>query len=176
LIAVTISIWLVATINWALDYNLNRFGLFPRKIDALIGILATPFLHGSWPHLVNNTFAFLTLGWLASLYDTKRRSQLATLSLFIIVIGGLLTWTLGRPYFHIGLSGVIFGYWGFITINGLFDRSIKSIFISFIALIFYGGMVFGILPNSPSISFESHVFGAISGILYSYIFYGRQNK
>jgi len=141
----------------------------------LTGILTTPFLHGGFAHLANNTFAFLTLGWLVSLYDKQRVSQLVRLTAFVIIVGGLLTWLLARPSFHVGLSGVIFGYWGFITINGIFDRSIKSIFISIVAIIFYGSMALGVLP-STSVSFESHLFGALAGIVYSYLYYGRKNK
>lgn len=176
LIIVIISIWVVAIINWALNYQLNHFAIFPRSPSSLSGILVTPFLHGSLAHLTNNSLAFITLGWLVSLYDKSNQSQLFRLTIFVIFIGGSLTWLLGRPSFHIGLSGVIFGYWGFITINGLFDRSLKSIFISFIAFILYGGMAFGILPSSPGISFESHAFGALSGVLYSYLYYGRKAK
>ncbi len=166
-------IWLVAGINWLLNYQLNRFGIFPRDPEALVGILTTPLLHGGVYHLMNNTITFLCLGWLASLHN--KNNHLIKLTLFVAFWGGLLTWLLGRPSFHIGLSGVIFGYWGFVTINGFIERSIKSLFISAVAIFLYGGMIFGVLPSSPNISFESHFFGALSGILYSYL-YRRKSK
>jgi len=175
LITISLSIWAVSIVNWALSYQLNHFGLYPRDLTGLTGIITTPFLHSDFAHLSNNTFAFLTLGWLVSLYDKQNVSQLLRLTVFVIILGGILTWLFARPSYHVGLSGVIFGYWGFITINGIIDRTIKSIFISIIAILFYGSMVFGVLP-SASISFESHIFGAMAGMLYSYFFYGKRKK
>ncbi len=111
---------------------------------------------------------------MVSLYDS-RRSQLIKLTIFVALVGGLLTWLFARPSFHVGLSGVIFGYWGFITINGFFERSFKSIFISLVAIVLYGGMIVGIMPTSEAVSFEGHAFGAISGIAYSYL-YNRKRR
>ena len=173
LLSVTATIWLVGIINWLLDYQLNRFGILPRTPEALTGILFAPFLHGSFLHLINNTIGFFMLGWLVSLYNENNSNQLLKLTLFVAILGGLLTWILARPSFHIGLSGVIFGYWGFVSINGLFERSLKSIFISLIALLLYGSMIFGVMPITSTISFESHLLGAISGVMYSY-FYRRK--
>ena len=173
LLSVIMIIWLVGIVNWLLDSQLNRFGILPRTPEALPGILFTPFLHGGFLHLINNTIGFFIFGWLASLYNGSNDNLLLKLTLFVTFWGGLLTWILARPSLHIGLSGVIFGYWGFVSINGLFERSLRSILISFIALFFYGGMVFGVMPTSSGVSFESHLFGAISGVMYSY-FYRRK--
>jgi len=170
LILITITIWTIGIINWLSHYQLNQYGIFPREPGALLGIIASPLLHGSFQHLLNNTVSFLILGWLVSLYNKSGHNQLIKLTLFVAFWGGLLTWLLARPSFHIGLSGVIFGYWGFITINGLFEKSFKSILISIIAIFFYGGMAFGVLPSQPNISFEGHFFGALSGIVYSYLY------
>ena len=162
-----IIIWLIGALNWLTDYQLNRFGILPRSPAHLLGILSTPFLHGGFYHLLNNSIAFISLGFLVSLYNESRRNLLIKLTLFVAFWGGLLTWILGRPHIHVGLSGVIFGYWGFLTINGLIERSAKSIFLSLLAILLYGGMVFGIFPHSPMVSFESHLFGALTGIAYS---------
>lgn len=170
LLWMVVIIWLVGLANWLLDYQLNRFGILPRDFRSLYGVLTTPFLHGSFNHLLNNSLAFVTLGWLASLYNENGNNLLLKLTFFVAFWGGLLTWLLARPHFHVGLSGVIFGYWGFVVVNGYFEKSLKAVFISLLAVIFYGGMVFGVLPVSSGVSFESHLFGALSGIVYSYLY------
>lgn len=168
------AIWLVGLMNTILGGQLNQLGLFPREVHGLQGILFSPFLHGSIGHLVNNSILFVFLGFFVALYNQKGRHELLRITVFVGLLGGVLTWLFARTSFHIGLSGIIFGYWGFITVNGLVERSFKSIFISTIAVIFYGGMVFGLLPLSPYISFESHIFGALSGVIYSYLY--RRNR
>jgi len=170
LLSIIFIIWAAGLVSWLLNYPLSQHGILPRHPTALTGIITAPFVHGGFYHILSNTIAFLSLGWLVSLYNEKHHNQLVKLSLFVAFWGGLLTWLLGRPHYHIGLSGVIFGYWGFITVNGIFERSIKSALISIIAIIMYGGMIFGILPTSPEISFEGHLFGAVSGIMYSYLY------
>lgn len=169
LFRMVMTIWLIGLINAFLDYHLNFLGIYPRKILSLPGIVFAPLLHGSFMHLLGNTMGFFALGWLVSLYNRPNKSVLLELTVVTALLGGLLTWIFGRPSTHIGLSGVIFGYWGFIIINGYFERSFKSIFLSLIAVMFYGGMIFGLLPTSPHISFEGHLFGAISGVMYSYL-------
>ncbi len=175
LIPIIVIIWLIHILNWLLSYKFNQYGLLPRDPMSLYGIATAPFLHGNFYHLINNSVAFFFLGLLVSLYNKNNHNQLLKLTIFVAFWGGLLTWLFGRPSIHIGLSGVIFGYWGFITINGFFEKSIKSIFISIAAIFLYGGMIFGVIPSSPEVSYESHFFGAVSGFMYSYL-YRRKNK
>lgn len=170
LLGTLVLIWLVFLVNNLLSMQLNQLGIQPRQLHGLTGVLAAPFLHGGLYHLINNSLSFITLGWLVSLYNKSRKNLLLKLSIFVAIVGGLLTWSFGRPSIHIGLSGVIFGYWGFLTINGLFERSLKSILISIAAIALYSGMFFGVLPSTGKISFESHLFGALSGVIYSYLY------
>ena len=172
--SIIVIIWLVGVVNWLFDYQLNRFGILPRTPEGLTGILCSPFLHGNFLHLINNTIGFFIFGWLVSL-NRNNRSQLLKLTFFVVLVGGTLTWMLARPSLHVGLSGVIFGYWSFVSINGLFERSLRSILISVIAIFFYSSMIFGVMPSASGVSFESHLFGAISGVMYSY-FYRRKAK
>ena len=95
-------------------------------------------------------------------------------SFFIIVLSGSLVWLLGREATHIGASGWIFGLWSLIIFNGFFERNFRSIILAVFVIFFYGGMVFGVLPKDPRISFESHLFGAIAGFLFAY--YHRKNN
>jgi len=159
-------VWLISIINWLLNYQLNRYGIYPREVSGLIGIAFSPFLHGSFQHLLGNSITFLVLGWLVSLYGRK---HLVRLTLFVMLGSGLCVWLLARQSYHIGLSGVIFGYWGFVVFNGFFEKSLRSIVISVATAVLYGGMIFGLLPLSASVSFESHIFGAFSGLIYSFL-------
>lgn len=170
LLGTLIIIWIVALVNASLGYQLNQFGIIPRRIESLPGILAAPFLHGGMYHLINNSLSFIALGWLVSLYHKGNSGFMFKLSLFIIFWGGLCTWIFGRSSIHVGLSGVIFGYWGFLVINGLFERSFKAILISIVAIALYSGMFFGVLPSAGRISFESHLFGALAGAAFSYLY------
>lgn len=162
-------IWVVAAINLITNNALNQFGIVPRQTSHLSGIVFSPFLHGGWGHLVNNTIGFICLSFLCSLTFVRPRVELTKLMIFVGLIGGLLTWIFARPGMHIGLSGVIFGLWGYVTFNGFIRRNVKYILISLVAIIFYGGMFFGVLPTSRRISFEGHLFGALSGIIYCYL-------
>ncbi len=165
-------LWLIQAINAWHGYALNSYGILPRATDGLIGVLAGPFLHASFMHLLNNSVAFIMLGALVSL-SRGGKYLLLKLTIFLIVWGGLSTWLFARQYYHVGLSGVIFGYWGFLTINGVFEKSLQSILLSLFAIVFYGGMIFGVFPTSEGISFEGHIFGALCGVMYSYLYRGR---
>ena len=171
LIGIVVIIWAVHIVNHFMGYSLAQYGIYPRYIPALKGILFAPFIHANMLHITNNTAIFLILGAMVSLSGYKR---LWSLSIFVILLGGLLVWCLGRENYHIGLSGVIFGYWGFVVFNGFAEKSLKAILISIVAIVFYGGLFFGILPTDARISFESHLFGAFAGLLYSY--FNRRRK
>lgn len=175
ILMVVIAIWVVEGINWSLNYTLNHYGIFPRRASGLIGILAAPFLHANIYHLLNNTLAFICLAGLTS-FSKKGKGVFIRLTIFVIFIGGFLTWLFARAHIHIGLSGVIFGYWGFLIANGIFGKSIRSVVLSLAAIFFYGTMIFGILPTSPNISFEGHIFGALSGVIYSYLYSNRKYR
>ena len=166
IVAIVLVIWLVGIVNAFMAYSLNRYGLYPRSVDHLLGVFTMPLLHGSFQHLMGNTFAVVVLGSLAAI---GRRRQLLSLTLFVAFWCGVLVWVFGRPSFHIGLSGVIFGYWGFALANGYFERSFKAISVSLFTLFFYGAMVWQVFPLSQGVSFEGHFFGALAGIAYSYI-------
>lgn len=164
---VTIAVlWLIHAATTILPVELSRFGIYPRELDGLPGVLWAPLIHGSWPHLIANSFPLLVLGGLL-LYGYPR---VWPVSLLIIYFGsGLAVWVLGRSSYHIGASGVIYGLLFFLFFSGLFQRNLRSILLSLLVFFFYGGMVWGILPSRMNVSFESHLFGAISGVLAAYL-------
>jgi membrane associated rhomboid family serine protease len=96
-------------------------------------------------------------------------------SLLIIVVGGALVWLLGRPAVHIGASGWIFGLWSLSIALAWFERSVVNFLVSCTVVVLYGGMILGVLPSQPGVSFEGHAFGALAGILAAWV-YGRRYK
>ncbi|NJL84005.1 MAG: rhomboid family intramembrane serine protease [Chloroflexaceae bacterium] len=142
--------------------HLDRYGIVPRHFIGLRGILLAPFLHGGFVHLTANTLPFLTLGWLVMVQET---SDFFIVTLFSMVIGGLGVWLFGAPNVHIGASGVIFGYLGFLLLRGYFQRNVPSILLSILVFFLYGGLIWGVLPADPRISWEGHLFGFLGGVL-----------
>jgi membrane associated rhomboid family serine protease len=143
--------------------SLNQLGIQPRYIPGLWGILFSPFLHGDFPHLIANTLPFVTLGWFVMVPRTK---DFWTVTVITMVISGLGVWFLGaRNSVHIGASGLVFGYLGFLLWRGYFDRSMASIAFSLFILLIYGGLIWGILPLQPGVSWEGHFFGFVGGAI-----------
>ncbi|MFP4121900.1 rhomboid family intramembrane serine protease [Coleofasciculus sp.] len=141
---------------------LDSYGILPRTIIGLRGILFAPFLHGGLPHLIANTVPFLTLGWFVMLQKT---SDFFIVTAITMVVSGLGVWLIGSSGVHIGASGLVFGYLGFLLLRGYFQRNIPSILLSLIVGFLYGGAIWGVLPTVPGVSWEGHLFGFIGGIV-----------
>ncbi len=160
LIAVT---WVVEIIDWIVPGRwLDSFGIRPRTLSGLMGIAFAPFLHGGLAHLMANTVPFLTLGFLVML---RGMGAFIGVSLLIIVLGGLGVWLLAPGNtIHIGASGLIFGYIGYLLARGYFERSFGSLAIAAIVALVYGGALWGVLPTDPRISWQGHLFGFLAGV------------
>lgn len=141
-------------------HSLDNYGIAPRELIGLRGILFAPFLHANFGHLIANTVPFLILGWLIMLRET---TDFIIVSFISMVVGGLGVWLFGAPGLHIGASGVIFGYLGFLLLRGYFERSFIAIALSLLVAFFYGGVLWGILPSQAGVSWEGHLFGFIGG-------------
>lgn len=142
---------------------LDTFGVRPRTLDGLRGILFMPFLHGDFGHLIANTLPFLTLGWLVMLREV---SDFFVVTAVTMLVSGLGVWLIGATNsVHVGASGVIFGYLGFLLLRGYFERSVTSIVFSTVIVFLYGGLIWGVLPGVPGISWEGHLFGFIGGAI-----------
>lgn len=143
--------------------TLLAYGIRPHNIVGLRGILFAPFLHGSLGHLMANTIPFLVLGWLVMLREI---SDFFIVTAIVMLTSGLGVWLLGSPYTtHIGASGLIFGYFGFLLLRGYFERSIVSIMFSLFVGSIYGSLIWGVLPSQYGISWEGHLFGLLGGVL-----------
>lgn len=163
--------WILWVINAALlGKGLNRLGIRPRTIGGLWGVGFAPFLHGSVDHLVGNTTLFLILG---SLVLLKGMDNFVIVSITGLLVSGLGTWLLGGDNTnHYGASGVIFSYLGFLLLRGYYDREVMSALISLVVCIFYGSLIWGVLPLprlekrlGVSVSWEMHFFGFMGGAM-----------
>lgn len=147
--------------------------VIPRRVDGLGGILGMPFVHGSLGHLLANTWPLVVFGAIL-LSRGKRYFLLVTLA--IAVVAGLLVWLFGRQEAHIGASGVIFGYFGFLVVRGLYERRVSSLAIALIAIFLYGGsMLFGLVPQR-GVSWEGHLFGLLAGIGVARLAFGMDKR
>jgi membrane associated rhomboid family serine protease len=155
--------------------GLDRYGIQPRNVSRLWGILLAPLLHGGFGHLSANSVPFLVLGALVLLRGPK---VFFGVSLIITLLAGLATWLIGASAsVHIGASGVIFGYFGFLLAAGLFERKITSILMALGVGFLYGGLIYGVNPfQDGPISWEGHLFGFLSGIAAAYWLTGRTAK
>jgi len=160
--------WVVEIIDVVLPFwGLDQYGIRPRTEGGLWGILASPFLHGGFDHLIGNSVPFLILGWLTMI---RERWHFALVTVMAMLLGGLGVWTFGATgSVHIGASGVIFGYLGFLLLSGFFERRFGAILVSLGVGVAYGGLVWGVLPSQPGISWEGHLFGFLAGILAAYV-------
>lgn len=141
---------------------LVSYGIVPRTLVGLRGILAAPFLHGGAGHLVANSVGFVLLGGLVLL---RRPRDFWLVTLAGVLIGGFGTWAIGARGLHIGASGVVFAYLGYLLTTGLFERKPGAILLSLVAASAWGGLVLGMLPGAPGISWEGHVAGFASGVM-----------
>jgi len=155
--------WGLELLNLFMGHSLSRIaGIHPRTVSGLLGIPASPFLHFSFFHLLMNTLPFAVLGGLICLQDKKLFLEV---SLIVIIVSGLAVWILGRSAVHAGASALIFGYFGFLLASGWYAKDLQSILIALCVLVFYGGMIFGILPLRAYVSWEGHLSGLLAGIL-----------
>ncbi|MBF2057105.1 MAG: rhomboid family intramembrane serine protease [Cyanobacterium sp. T60_A2020_053] len=155
--------WAVEIINQAYFGNrLNYLGITPRNFVGLRGIILAPFLHVNFAHLLSNTPPFAILAWFVMLQNTKDFYIVSAIS---ALVSGVGVWLFAKPYsVTMGVSGVIFGYLGFLLMRGYFQRNAPSIALSLIVIFLYGGMIWGVLPSSPNISWLGHLFGFVGGV------------
>lgn len=168
------GLWSAHAANAVTAGSLTRYGIVPRTVDGLWGILFAPFIHANVTHLVANTVPLLLLGWLVLLRDARHFLPVTLLSM---LGAGLCAWLLGAPgTVHIGASGVVFGYFGFLLLAGWFARSAASIAISALVTIAWGGLVLGVLPGQAGISWQAHLGGFVGGILAARLMAPRQAR
>ncbi len=159
--------WLVFSIEFYLQIDLGHLGILPREVSGLVGIVMAPLLHGNFSHLASNTVPLLVLGGSIFFFYPTIASRVFLQAYFFT---NMLVWVFGRSFYHIGASGLIYALASFLVFYGLFKRNFKSVIISAITILVYGGMAYGIFPLDDRISWESHLMGAIVGLVSAYTF------
>jgi len=151
--------------------NLDGWGIRPRTGRGLLGVPLAPFLHSGLGHLVANTLPFVVLGAFIALGDAVRFVQVTVI---VALVSGLGTWLLASPgTIHIGASGLVFGYLTYLVVRGFFAAKPLWILGGIVALLLYGGVLWGLLPR-PGISFTGHLFGAAGGVVAAWYVHGRE--
>lgn len=156
-----LAIWLVFLVDSTLKLDLVYYGLYPRKFSGLQGILFSPFIHGGIRHIVANSLPFFALSSLL-FYFYQNLSFRVILICYLMT--GILVWIIGRPSYHVGVSGVIYGLAGFLFVSGILRKHLGLMAISFLVAFQYGSMIWGIFPIEDQISWESHLSGLMTGI------------
>lgn len=162
-----LSLWVIFWSDRTFNLNLNDFGIYPRNLVGLRGIIFSPFLHGSMEHLYNNSIPiFILLSALRYFY----REQFWSVVVFGILLSGFITWVIGRESHHIGASSLIYVLVSFIFFKGIRTKYYRLVALSLLVITIYGSMVWYIFPNiEEGISWEGHLGGLITGFVFSVV-------
>ncbi len=174
--------WVVEVINTLDSNRLDSDGLYPRDLERFWGILTFPFLHASFQHLIDNTVPFAFMGAIIALRGAR---HLARVTLFVIVVGGLLTWLVAPshetiqghavPLVTVGASGVVFGYATYLFARGFFERSPLDLVAGLVVGVVWGAaLLYSVVPRNNGVSWQGHVCGAIAGVLAAWALSNRR--
>lgn len=155
------TLYVIELIDVILANRLDAGGIEPREVSGLDGIAFAPLLHAGWSHLIANTVPLLVFGFLV-LLEGMRRWVSVTVAVWLV--GGLGVWLTGAEgSLHLGSSILAFGWLAYLLLRGLFTRSAAHLVLAGILLFLYGGLLWGVLPGQPGVSWQGHLFGAVGG-------------
>jgi membrane associated rhomboid family serine protease len=160
-------LWLIRIIESAYKIDLTVYGIYPKTLQGFFGIFTAPLIHADFNHLFSNSITLLVL--LTILFYFYKESALRVI-LIVYLYGGFLVWLAARPAYHIGASGLVYGLVCFLFFSGVFRWEKRAIILSLLITFLYGSLTWGILPIDETISFESHLFGAVTGMICAFIF------
>lgn len=166
-IVAIVAIWLIYWVEITFGYNFNTYGILPREIKGLRGILFSPFIHSDASHLSSNSIPLFVL--LASLFYFYRKIAHKVL-IYGILFSGLFCWIIARDSYHIGASGVIYLLFSFIFFSGIIRKHYRLIAMSLVVIFLYGGMIWFIIPTEDRISWEGHLSGFLIGLLFAFLY------
>ena len=159
-------LWVVQFIQYFGFFDFTPYGNWPHHHEGLKGIIFSPFIHGSFDHLISNTLPMLVL--LTVLLNAYPTIAIPVL-VFVHLLSGFMVWSFAPPdTVHIGISGIIYGIAAFLVASGIFRRDRLSMTIAILVGLIYGSMIWGFIPQ-PGISWQSHFFGALSGLVIAYL-------
>lgn len=162
----TALLYLIEVVDAAMSGRLDQFGIQPRTLSGLDGVIWAPLLHHGWAHLFANTLPVLLFGFLAMANGV---GQWLAVTITIWVFSGLGVWLIGSPGTTVGASGLAFGWLAFLLVRGLFNKAIGQIVVAVALFLYWGSTLLGVLPGNPGVSWQGHLFGAIGGILAAWL-------
>jgi len=160
-------IWIVFWFEVRFGYSFNSFGVYPRTLTGLRGIIFSPFIHSDIDHLYNNTVPLFVLS-VVLFYFYRRISW--KIIFYGILLSGFLTWIIARPANHIGASGLIYVFMSFTLFKGIFTKHYRLIALSLLIVFLYGSMIWYVFPVKENMSWEGHLSGLIVGLFFALIF------
>ena len=160
-------LWIIKGVEINFHLQFSKYGLLPRNIDALTGIITFPLVHGDWEHLISNSAGLIVLGFLLF---TFHRYIAYRVVLQIWLLHAVWLWLGGRTTYHIGASGIIYGLAAFLFFTGVFKKEKSTMTISLLVVFLYGSMVWGLMPFLQGISWEGHLFGGAAGLLMAWYY------
>lgn len=160
-------IWIVFWFEVRFGFNFSKFGIYPLEFKGLRGIIFSPFIHGDIQHIYHNTIPLLVL--LMALFYFYRPIAWKII-FFGILISGLLTWSIGRPSYHIGASSLIYVLVSFIFFKGIFTKYFRLVALSLLVIFLYGSMIWYVFPIEEKVSWEGHLSGLITGLIFALYF------
>lgn len=164
--------WVVEAVDVAADHSLDQYGIEPREADGLTGVVAAPFLHAGFGHLIANTIPFVALGVVIALQGLRR---VLAVTAIVALVSGLGTWlTAPANTLHIGASGVVFGYATYLIARGFFNRDLLQLGVGIVVVAIWGTALLGGLEPQEGISWQGHFFGAVGGVLAAWLLEGRR--
>jgi membrane associated rhomboid family serine protease len=166
--------WVVEVVDTIDKHRLDSWGIEPRDVEGLRGVVAAPFLHAGFDHLISNTIPFVVLGLLIALSGIAR---VALVTAIVALVGGLGTWVFApENTIHIGASGVVFGYASYLISRGVFNKSLMELAIGALVLAVWGGALLTSLVPQEGVSWQGHLFGAIGGVIAARVLAPREER
>ena len=163
-------LWVVEIVDLSSGFQLDGYGILPRKVDGLMGIFWSPLLHADFAHLIANSGPLVLL--LIMLFSHRQYRPKSSLA-FIWLVSGLGTWLIGRPAIHIGASSIVYGLAAFLMTASFWMRSWRAFFLSSLALLMFGGLFYGLFHIQKGVSWEGHLSGALAGVWVAWLMHAR---
>ncbi|HTF04193.1 MAG TPA: rhomboid family intramembrane serine protease [Bacteroidia bacterium] len=161
-----VVLWLIHLLQEFMGTSFADYSLYPRTLHGLAGIITAPLLHANFSHLIGNSVPLIVLGML--LFSNYKEIA-GKLFWMVYLTNGIVLWLFARDAFHLGASGVVYGLAFFLFFSGFIRKIPRLTMLSFLIVFLYGSMVWGVFPFDPQVSWEAHLYGAISGLIFAYV-------
>ncbi|CAM3329866.1 rhomboid family intramembrane serine protease [Stackebrandtia soli] len=165
--AAVVVMWAVEAIDQVFGAGFDSYGILARDVSGLPGIVTAPFLHSGYDHLASNSVPLIVLGGLAA---SRGLARFLAATAIIVLVGGAAVWlTSPDNTITIGASGLVFGYFGYLLTRAVLERRVLDIVIAVVCVVFYGSILWGVLPGTPGVSWQGHLFGLCAGVLAAWM-------